>query len=936
MTDLRATLRLQFHRGFTLDDAVPLVPYFAHLGVSHVYASPLLCARPGSSHGYDVVDPTRINPELGGEAALERLVEALRRQRMGLILDVVSNHMAVGGDGNPWWLDVLEWGTASPYASFFDIQWQSPDPLLHGQLLAPFLRSDYGEVLAAGEVPLVFDAEKGSFHARHFEHRFPISPPSYGEILRSCGAPELSALAQGFDRLAGARDARRQAVELQQSLALLARDERHTLALERGLALYRSDSEAGLQRLHRLLERQPYRIASWRTAADDINWRRFFDINELGGLRVERQDVFEATHAKVFELIERGLVDGLRIDHVDGLADPRSYCRRLRRRVRALLAKSPPALAGRHFPIYVEKILAHGERLPGDWDVDGSTGYEFMNQVSLLQHDPLGEMRLCALWKAVSGRSGDFLEEAREARRALLASSLAGDLETVAQGLLQIARGDIATRDLTLGAIRRALLELIVHFPVYRTYAGACGRSEQDAEYFQQALDGARGSIGEADRPLLDYLDRWLGGDPQRALPPGPQRRLRRQMLRRFQQLTSPAAAKAVEDTACYRSVVLLSRNDVGFDPQRFSAPLADFHRCCAARAASFPDNLLATATHDHKRGEDSRARLAVLSERASWFVEAVHAWRRLAAPWRRAGDEGQGIAPADEITLYQCLLGSWPPGLDLEDAAGLQHYLERLVRWQEKALREARLRSSWSAPNQAYENACRDFLVRLMQSEQARALRQELAAAATALAPAGVLNSLAQCLLRMTTPGIPDLYQGTEFWDFSLVDPDNRQPVDYPGCIAALCNLDEPRALIASWRDGRIKQRLIATVLNLRQAQPQLFREGDYQPLEVEGEHAERVLAFARSHAGRSLLVVVPRLAAPLLDGQDQPLVPPQRWGDTHVRLPRALRAGHFTGSFSARELIPSRGSLALGELLAEFPVNLLFFTPSSREPQP
>jgi (1->4)-alpha-D-glucan 1-alpha-D-glucosylmutase len=934
MTDLRATLRLQFHRGFTLDDAVPLVPYFARLGVSHVYASPLLCARPGSSHGYDVVDPTRINPELGGEAALERLVEALRRQRMGLILDVVSNHMAVGGDSNPWWLDVLEWGSASPYAGFFDIQWQSPDPLLYGQLLVPFLRSDYGEVLAAGEVPLVFEAEQGRFHARHFEHRFPISPPSYGEILRSSDDPELSILAQGFDRIKGARDARHQAAELQQSLARLARDERHALALERALALYRGDSEAGLQRLHRLLERQPYRIASWRTAADDINWRRFFDINELGGLRVERLDVFEATHAKVFELIERGLVDGLRIDHVDGLADPRSYCRRLRRRVRGLLARRPQA--GRHFPLYVEKILAHEERLPGDWDVDGSTGYEFMNQVSLLQHDPLGELRLCALWKAVSGRSGDFLEEAREARRALLASSLAGDLETVAQGLLQVARGDIATRDLTLGAIRRALLELIVHFPVYRTYAGACGRSEQDAELFQQALDGARGSLGEADQPLLDYLDRWLGGQPLRALPPGPARRLRRQVLRRFQQLTSPAAAKAVEDTACYRSVVLLSRNDVGFDPQRFSAPLADFHHGCAERAASFPDNLLTTATHDHKRGEDSRARLAVLSERAGWFVEAVQGWRHLADPWRRADDEDQEIDPADEVTLYQCLLGSWPPGLDPEDAVGMQHYLERLLRWQEKALREARLRSSWSDPNQAYENACRDFLVRLMQNEQARALRRELVAAATALAPAGALNSLAQCLLRMTTPGVPDLYQGAEFWDFSLVDPDNRQPVDYPGRIAALGSLDEPQALIAAWRDGRVKQRLIASVLNLRQAQPQLFREGDYQPLEVEGEQAERVLAFARTHGTHSLLVVVPRLAWPLLEGQGQPLVPPQRWGDTRVRLPHVLSAGHFTGLFSARDLCPLQGGLALGDLLADFPVNLLFFTPSSRERQP
>ncbi|NWL76491.1 malto-oligosyltrehalose synthase [Pseudomonas taiwanensis] len=932
MDEVRATLRLQFHRGFTLDDAIPLVPYFAELGISHLYCSPLFTARPGSSHGYDVVDPTTINPELGGESALERLVEALRRQRMGLILDLVPNHMAVGGDRNPWWLDVLEWGQASPYANFFDIQWQSSDPLLDGQLLAPFLANDYAEVLSAGGLQLGYYSERGGFAVRHFDHLFPLSPPTWGEILRSTGDPDLSALAQDFDRLKDAPSPRDRAQALKEELARLVAEPGKAAALDLGMDQYRGDNEAGMQRLHELLERQTYRVASWRTAADDINWRRFFDINELGGLRVERAEVFEATHAKLFELVARGLVDGLRIDHVDGLADPRGYCRRLRRRVEHLLdalPRRPP------FPIYVEKILGHGEHLPLIWGVDGTTGYDFMNEVSLLQHDPMGELRLCALWTAISGRSGNFPEESQEARRLLLTSSLAGDVETVAQGLLQIARGELASRDLTLGAIRRALVELVAHFPVYRTYAGACGRSYEDEGVFQRALNGARTSLSPADWPLLDYLDRWLGAEALRDIPPGPKRRLRRQVLQRFQQLTSPAAAKAVEDTACYRSIVLLSRNDVGFGPEHFSAPLTEFHCACLERAARFPNNLLATATHDHKRGEDARARLAVLSERSDWFFKAVQRWRRLADPLRAVADDEETIAPADELALYQTVLGSWPPGLSLTDADGMQGYLERLQRWQEKFLREARLRSSWSAPNQPYEAACRVFLARLLESPEGRPLRKDLLAAVTELAPAGALNGLVQCLLRMTTPGVPDLYQGTEFWDFSLVDPDNRQEVDFAARIAGLADHGAPQELLRSWENGHIKQRLVATVLNLRQKQPLLFSQGSYEPLEVEGPQAERVLAFARCHELFGMVVVAPRLASTLLDGP-LPQVPPQHWADTRIKLPRSLRKGRLSGAFSSRDLVPRQNCLGVADLLADFPVNLLLITPSNREPQP
>ncbi|MCT9825856.1 malto-oligosyltrehalose synthase [Pseudomonas sp. Y39-6] len=908
---LRASQRLQFHKGFTLDDAVALVPYFARLGISHLYASPLLSARAGSMHGYDVVDPTTVNPELGGEAALRRLVAALRQHDMGLILDIVSNHMAVGGADNPWWLDLLEWGRLSPYCEFFDIQWHSPDPLLKGQLLMPFLASDYGEALQTGTLTLHFDAAHGSFSVEHYEHRFPICPQDYATIL---GADELlKPLADRFSTLAYQSDAYAEAAWLKQALAERATDNAVRQAIEQRLGTFDARQPDGFQRLHGLLEQQAYRLASWRTAADDINWRRFFDVNDLGGLRVERSAVFEATHGKIFELISQGLVDGLRIDHIDGLADPRGYCRKLRRRVDTL---SPE----RHLPIFVEKILGEGETLREDWQVDGTTGYEFMNQLSLLQHRPQGFATLAELWTRHSERPSAFIEEAWLARRQILNGSLAGDFESVAQALLQVARDDVMSRDLTLGAIRRALQELIVHFPVYRTYISACGRSERDDTFFLQALAGARSTLSEGDWPVLDNLEKWLGGQPWRNRPLGRERKLLKHACVRFQQLTSPAAAKAVEDTAFYRSAVLLSRNDVGFSTEQFSAPLADFHAANQQRLQAFPDNLLATATHDHKRGEDSRARLAVLSECAGWYAEQVTHWRRLAAPLR---NDASSPSAGDELILYQVLLGSWPLDLHLDDRPALEAYQQRLWQWQQKALREAKLQSSWSAPNEAYEQGVETFLTRLLLSDAGRALRTAIGAAAQAIAPAGALNGLAQSLLRVTVPGVPDLYQGNEFWDFSLVDPDNRRPVDFNARQHALATPPDIGKLLFNWRDGRIKQALIAQVLALRKAHPELFHRGSYTPLDVVGRHAEHVVAFCREYQGKRALVVVPRWPYRLLENGVHPQVNARVWGDTRVKLPFAAPTENWKGLFHTRAVTPDK-ELLISTALGDFPVNV------------
>lgn len=977
MPQVRATVRLQFHRGFTLDAAIPLVAYFNQLGISHIYSSPLLKARPGSMHGYDVIDPSCINPELGGEAALERLVCELKKYDMGLLVDLVSNHMAVGGSDNPWWQNVLQWGLQSPYAHFFDIQWRSPDPLLKGQLLLPFLRASYGEILAAGEITVHFDSQQAVFYAHHGDHRFPLYPPSYGNILRNTQNDSLLTLVPLFEALERDPNGWHNAQAVHQLLHSAAQQPDAAASINKALSHYdvtvvtgstehgqcdrersyrersyrepghnnhsaqssarNKDAHAGdihsdwqdnenLQRLHRLLELQHYRLASWSTAADDINWRRFFDINELGAIRVERPDVFAATHAKLFELIAKGWIEGLRIDHVDGLANPRAYCRKLRRSVRHLFSNSPSPTSLNHFPIYVEKILAKSECLAKNWQVDGTTGYDFMNQISLLQHNPAGEAPLKQLWHNLSGRTALFTEEIKQAKNLVLTSSLAGDVEMVAQGLLQIARNDIATRDLTLGAIRRALIELVVNFSVYRTYANACGRSQQDQLYFAEAMAGARINLAETDWPILDYLDLWLGGQTLHSLPPGPIRKLRQKVLARFQQLTSPAAAKAVEDTAFYRSAVLLSRNDVGFDPQQFSAPLLDFHQKNTQRAENFPHNLLATATHDHKRGEDSRARLAVISERADWCREKIQHWQRLAKSLRVNLDEGIAPSPGDEIIFYQTLLGSWPLALSAEDKPGLQAYLERLLLWQEKSVREAKLRSSWAAPKSDYEAACKKFLTQLLIAEDTRELRSQICAAAHSLAPAAAVNSLCQTLLRTTVPGVPDLYQGTEFWDFSLVDPDNRQPVDFAARKLALSQQTPPDKLLQQWQNGHIKQWLIGKVLGLRKTHWELFSQGSYQPLAVEGEQATHVIAFMRHFEGKTLIVIASRLIAGLLADSSTPHLAPATWGNTQVMIPSAFENIGFKSCLTTSEIIFSQKPIALREVLADFPVGILF----------
>ncbi len=918
-TTPRATYRLQFFADFTLDDAVAIVPYLSKLGISHVYASPVLKARPGSTHCYDIVDHGEINPEIGGEPALRRLVQALREHDMGLIIDIVPNHMGVGGADNAWWLDVLEFGRTSHYAEFFDIDWDPPDVALRGKILAPFLGSSYGETLANGELKLECDVATAALHIQYHEHRFPISPRGAAIVLHNENF--LKPVAASFAQSARAASRNVALAEATQAKAMLAeaiKSDEGKDALAAALTRFSAETTEGQRRLHELLERQHYRLAWWRAATDEINWRRFFDINTLAGLRVELPRVFDATHRLILQLYAEGLIDGVRIDHVDGLADPRLYCRKLRRAMEVAAESRPPNVPQGAPYIVVEKILAPRERLAPDWLTNGTTGYDFMDQVSGVLHDPEGEAPLTHLWTSLTGRSGFFEEEEQPARRQILRDNLASELNANAAALHRIAGRDLFTRDFTLTALRRALTEILVHFPVYRIYAGKTGRSEVDAQMMGRALAGAHRSFRAADRGLLDIVRSWLSEEPPRNIPAGPRRTERLRAMVRFQQLSAPTAAKSVEDTSFYRYGRLLSRNEVGSYPGQFAFPPGAFHAACLERQKRLPAAMLATATHDHKRGEDSRARLAVLSEIPAEWEAALNRWMRLNAIIRRELPTGPAPNPADEIMLYQTLVSAWPVGLSADNAEAIKAFAERVAGWQMKSIREAKLLSEWAAPNPDYEGACEEFLYNTL--DPSRPILTDIVAFASRLNFPGTINGLSQTLLRLTAPGMPDLYQGTEFWDQSLVDPDNRRPVDYSARAHTL-GTETPAARLQHWQDGAVKQAVVTRLLKLRAELPALFGKGSYTKLEAEGPAAAHVLAFARKHEGRTIAAAVTRLSASLLGEAELPLVPASAWENTTLAVPRAGAADALSGQSFPMQRV------AVAKLFSTLPVALLRF---------
>jgi len=925
----RATVRLQLGSDFDFNAAAGEVPYLARLGVSHLYLSPVTMARPGSPHGYDVIDHNRLNPELGGETGFERLHDAAAAHDMGLILDFVPNHMGIGGAENRYWSDLLEWGRDSTYAHWFDIDWDPAEETLKGKLLVPFLGADYGTTLEKGELRLTFDAEAGGFDIRYYEHRFPVSPKQYAEILSRADEQEplrrLAARAAPLARKRRMRSTDKASVaELKAELAALAAsDGRLHAALDAAAESYagKPGRPRSFRDLHRLLERQSYRLAYWRTATDEINYRRFFDINDLAGLRVEDDAVFEQLHRLVLALIEGGRMTGLRLDHVDGLYDPAGYVERLQAEAARRLGCEESEL-----PLYllVEKILAPFERLPEGWAVHGTTGYDFMAQAAGLLVDPNGERPLTRLYTRLTGRPGDFDEVAAGSKRQILRNNLSAEFTVIARRLTRLAKRHWQTRDFTYPAIRAALSDFLTQFPVYRTYLAGGWTDEQGRRFLQWAYARAVREPGLIDESVYRFIRDVLLGEwrPQTGGGRAVTREVE-QISGKFQQLSGPVTAKSVEDTAFYRHARLLALNEVGSDPARWGMSPAAFHRGMAERAEHWPYGMLATATHDHKRGEDVRARLAVLSESPREWTRAVTRFFRLNRRRRgKTADEEPAPVPNAEYFFYQTLVGAWPLTLDPEDGAGLAGFAERLETAMLKAVREAKLSTNWAKPNEAYEAAVSQFVLATLDPRRARAFLRAAHDFVESIAPAGAINALSQTVLKYTCPGVPDLYQGTEFWDFSLVDPDNRRPVDFAARAEALARSPSPSDLLSSWRDGHIKQFVIARLLDLRRQEPELFRNGDYVAVGVEGPAADRLLAFERRLNGRRLRIAVPRLVSSATRAAPELGIDPVLWEATALE-------GDMTGwqdVLTGRKVATEDG---IADLLAAFPVCVLLCRP-------
>jgi (1->4)-alpha-D-glucan 1-alpha-D-glucosylmutase len=941
-----STYRLQLHPGFGLRDAERLVPYLADLGVSHVYCSPYLKARRGSAHGYDVTDHDALNPELGEEADLDRFVQTLRSHGMGQILDFVVNHVGIGGGENAWWWDVLEHGRNSAYADFFDVDWDPPDGELRGKVLLPLLSASYREVLEGGKLGLAFDAASGGLRVTYRGESFPVSPREYPRVLQPAlraltgpasdsetrGAAELREIVEAFRRLPVSTatpveraQLRQRAAAARGALAELCRAERavtrHLQAALRRFGRSSGDPDA-TRELDQLLEAQSYRLAFWRRADTAINYRRFFDVNDLAGVRVERDDVFERVHRRVFRWIEEGKLDGLRIDHIDGLHDPERYLERIRER-----------FPSNRLYLILEKILGPEERLPAEWPVDGTTGYDFLNLVNGLFVDPGAEAQLDRLHREFTGR-GDSFDAVLEASKRHVAEFLfGGELWALARHFHALARDCGRGRSLSQGHFEQLLTDVVVGFEVYRTYVSERGASSDDARRISRAVEWARGRSAEPEPGLLSWVEQVLLGEP-----PAPADRPRaHRVAAKLQQLTGPVMAKGLEDTAFYRHFRLVSQNEVGGDPRRFGVSTAEFHRANLERSLRAPRDLLATATHDTKWGEDVRARIDVLSELPGEWERELRRWAELNARLKTPVGGAAAPAPCHEYLLYQALLGSWPlPAVLPRDLPGFR---DRIEAFMIKAIRQGKQWSSWRRPDPAYEEAATRFVRGALEPAESEAFLADLARFAERIAVPGAANGLAQLAFKICAPGVPDVYRGCEIWDRSLVDPDNRRPVDFERRRQLLAELREEFAdlesrgpedwlrLVESWQDGRIKLFVTWKLLRLRREEPQLFLEGRYLPLAVSGDRAPHACAFARQLPGSTLLVAAPRLCARLPGADSRLPVGAATWGDTRVECPDDGASWYRHVLTGARIPVRREGpapALAAGDLFADLPVGV------------
>ncbi|WP_102960186.1 malto-oligosyltrehalose synthase [Mangrovicella endophytica] len=895
-----ATYRLQFRQGMTFETAQELAPYLKRFGVSHLYASPVFPASQGSTHGYDVTDYNSFDELLGGQAGFTAMSDALAGQDLGLMLDFVPNHMGVAPQ-NAWWEDVLRWGSESRYSETFDIAWEA------GKILVPILGKPYGDALADGDLSVKLDLERCRLRFDSAGYELPIDPRTYGHVFGLVEHDERERLVRRFSVATPAEHE-----ELTERFAEHLDDDSFRSALEAAVETINADRAA----LHALHEAQAWRLAWWRTAREKLSYRRFFEIADLIGVRQELRRVFSQSHAMMIRLARERRIDGIRIDHVDGLADPKAYLEQLRRAFQSV-RRDPP--------IYVEKILTGEERFRRSWNIQGTTGYEFISALSTLYVDHDKEEGMTAAYADFRGREESLRSMIVKQKRTIFLRNLAGELAYLTREAVAVASRGLSSRDFGNDTIARSIVEVVAALPVYRTYVGVEGVPDEDVAIIDDAVALATsGREVEADEPIqfigkllkLEFED---GQDVAGAL----------NFTRRFQQTTGAVMAKAVEDTVFYQYNRLIALNEVGGEPDHYGGTVEDFHEAMAIRCEDQPEGLLATSTHDTKRGEDARARLYTLSEAPERWAGLVAGFAEALSAYRvTIGEDRVSPDPATEWGFYQSLLGVLPADFDPADAAARESLAERLKTFMEKAVREAKVRTSWTAPDAAYETALAGFVEAALDEKKSGAFLKEFWTKAQGFVAAGALTSLSQTVVKLAAPGIPDIYQGSEFYDFSLVDPDNRRAIDFDARAVTLEDGLSAAEALAHWRDGRVKAKVMVAGLAARAEVPTLFTAGRYVPLEVTGAMARHVVAFARIGAdGAAAVVVAPRLCLQLLDGSETPAVPAARWGDTAVRLPKELAGADFTDVLVGRDVgsAGGGGEIRLSTLLTDLPVAFL-----------
>jgi (1->4)-alpha-D-glucan 1-alpha-D-glucosylmutase len=923
---------------FNFRSATAIVPYLARLGISHLYLSPIFQARPGSTYGYDVVNHSTINEELGTIEEFRTLATTARRHGLGIILDIVPNHMAVMAEGNRWWLDVLENGPASKYSMYFDIDWTPLRASMRNRLLIPILENRYGDELNASRLTVRFNPGAGSFSIRYFDHCVPLDPQQYPLLFidaRPLTAEdpweEFKSVIEEFGRLPDRCCAAGESLDRRQrDKEILKRRLARLCAREPGVLRYiesaveslngRTGDPGSFDALARVLDAQPYRLAYWKVAGDEINYRRFFDVNQLAALRVEHPDVFDETHAMVFQLLREGCIDGVRIDHVDGLHDPYAYLHKLR--------KEADAAASAACYIAVEKILASHERLREDWPVAGATGYEFGSWVVGWLLSEKGMPKLDAAYRHFTHTKQTYEEVLYECKKLLMRTSLAAEIAVLGVQLDRVAQAHRDTADFTQFALRDALTEVIAAFPIYRTYVSSRGASADDRQSIQWAIGAARSRNKGGDRTIFDFVESVLLCND--ALANSAERRAAiLEFTCKFQQVTGPVMAKSAEDTAFYRFYRLCALNEVGSDPRLPSLSNGALHKALTDRAQRSPHAMSATSTHDSKRGEDVRYRLCVLSEYPKEWRRFVAKAMRLQRSYRSEIEGQPAPSHNDEYLILQTFVGLWQPNMDFGAL------IERVKSYLIKAAREAKERTSWIDPDPEYESALLKYIDGYCSKQRQQRFLTLLSSFAEPIAFFGSLNGLAAMALKLLAPGVPDFYQGSELPELTLVDPDNRHPIDFEARLSLLEQspvgaTDISFSALHSVRyegSERLKSRLIMRLLDLRRDHASLFAMGDYLPLEVRGSKAEHVIAFMRRAEGRAIVVVIARWLATQTASFECMFPNADSWADTQVALPAECSSSlvDVFSNQSFNRVAESPRSIPCSALLARLPLAVL-----------